>query len=386
MRVLWVSEYNVPTGFARVSKSLVKHLQKSLDITVLDYYEQQDSFASGVNVIGRKSVGDDFALARFIEEFGKYDAVFILNDVWNVAQYLTAIKQRRDSGMPNFKMPKIVTYTPVDAEFHDASWYKDFDIVTAPVTYTEFAKGVISEASSYIGDRMSVIPHGVDSDTFFKSQTNRSQIREHVYNTNAFNDSFIFMNANRNQPRKKLDITVRAFAEFLQVTKAKNAYLHLHCGLIDCGFNIPELINRFGVSNRIIVSGTSNQMQNVSSEFLNLYYNAADVGLNSSIGEGFGLTNTEHAVTGAPQIVPEHSACKELFKGLCQLAKAPTEVTLMETNTVGHIPDYKSMAKCMVRYYEDKFLLEKDGKKAMEYFSQDKFNWKIIADQFKKTF
>jgi glycosyltransferase involved in cell wall biosynthesis len=368
-----------------VSKSLIKHLQKEFDITVLDFYQEVDSFVGGVKVLGKKHKDDNLALRRFMDVCEGFDAIFFLNDVWNVGMYLRILKEKRNAAMGNFKLPKIVTYTPVDAEAHSPAWYMDFDIVSAPVTYTEFAKRVIYDAHSITGQRMNIIPHGIDTDVFFKSQTDRKKIREHVYQTNAFDDSFVFMNANRNQPRKRIDITVRAFAEFLKNTGAKNAFLHLHCGLIDYGFDIAELVKRFGVDHRVIVSGEK-MMQNVSSEHLNLYYNAADVGLNSSLGEGWGLTSCEHAVTGAPQIVPQHSACIELFGGLNLVAQANEEITLMESITVGRIPCYKAMAYQMGVYYNQPELLAEHGDAAMKRFTQEKYNWKNIAAQFSLLF
>lgn len=384
MKVLWISEYNLPTGFARVSKSLIKQLQKRLDITVLDWYEDKDSFVGGVKVLGKKTKLDAIGIQRMLDIYQQYDAIFILNDVWNIAKYLNAIKQGRSKTK---HLPKIFTYFPVDARQHNPDWYTDFNIVTEAVTYTNFAVDAICEAvnsnqTMNCAFNLSVIPHGIDGDVFFKSQSDKSAIREHVYNTNQLNDAFVFFNGNRNQPRKRLDITVRAFSEFLKSTKATDAYLHLHCGLLDYGLNIPELVKHFGVSDYVIVSGQEEAMQNVSSEMLNLYYNASDVGLNSSLGEGWGLVNVEHGMTGAPQIVPNHSACAEIYNGNAMLIDSPTEILFYESLTIGNIPDYKHMAVCMEKYYSDKRLRKKDGGAIKKHFSSPLYSWTSIAEQW----
>ena len=49
----------------------------------------------------------------------------------------------------------------------------------------------------------------------------------------------------------------------------------------------------------------------MKAERLNLLYNMCDVGLTTAMGEGWGLTSFEHVVTGAPQIVPDHTSFKE---------------------------------------------------------------------------
>ncbi len=381
MKILWISEYEIPSGFARVSKALIKQLQKRFDITVLDWYSEKESFVDGVKVLGKKSKEDKLGIEKMMNVYSGYDMIFILNDVWNIAKYLKALKSSKF-----FSVPKIAVYFPVDGTHHNAEWYKDFDIVTQAVTYTNFAAGVIKECTDALDSKLSIIPHGVDTDVFFKSQTDKASIREHVYGTKGLNDAFIFMNANRNQPRKKLDITVRAFAEFLKISGAADAYLHLHCGLVDYGVNIVELIKRFGVDDRIIVSTNESGMPNFSSEQLNLYYNAADVGLNSSMAEGWGLTNVEHAMSGAPQIVPNHSACKELYDGNALLIDSPTETVFYETITVGRIPDYRHMAKCMLAYYQNYELRTSHGDGLKNKFSQPEYSWSKIANDFGDLF
>ncbi len=383
MKILWISEYNMPSGFARVSKSLIKHLQKKSEITVLDWYADTDSFSHGVKVLGKKSKTDELAIKRLLEIYNDYDAIFILNDVWNIARILRALKN--DTKISR-KLPKIIPYFPVDAKLHSETWYRDFDIVSAPVTYTEFAKSVISQCAPQVAEKIQVIPHGIDSDTFFKSMTDKKVIRQYLYGTTQLNDAFIFMNANRNQMRKRLDITIRAFAKFLAATNAQNAFLHLHCGLTDYGYNIADLVKRLGIDEYILITGKTEGMQNISSELLNLYYNAADVGINSSMGEGWGLTNCEHAITGAPQIVPNHSAPRELFHNKAWLINSVQEMVFQETNTIGKVPDYIHMAAGMEQYWKDAELRQKHSALLADYFLQPQFNWTNISEKFYSLF
>jgi len=105
------------------------------------------------------------------------------------------------------------------------------------------------------------------------------------------------LNANRNQPRKRFDLTIQGFALFARGKPDKSVFLYCHCGLVDIGFNILELCVRYGIDDRLITSNSSKPLQSVPQDQLNLIYNACDVGLNTSIGEGWSLTNHEHAAT-----------------------------------------------------------------------------------------
>jgi len=50
-----------------------------------------------------------------------------------------------------------------------------------------------------------------------------------------------------------------------------------------------------------------------SDEAINQLYNAADIGINTSDGEGFGLCQLEHMYTGAPQIVTDVGAYRDFM-------------------------------------------------------------------------
>ena len=50
-----------------------------------------------------------------------------------------------------------------------------------------------------------------------------------------------------------------------------------------------------------------------SDEAINQLYNAADIGINTSDGEGFGLCQLEHMYTGAPQIVTDVGAYRDFL-------------------------------------------------------------------------
>jgi hypothetical protein len=52
---------------------------------------------------------------------------------------------------------------------------------------------------------------------------------------------------------------------------------------------------------------------------LNLLFNACDVGITTTMGEGWGQVSCEHGAAGAAQIVPDHTACAELWRGRGEL-------------------------------------------------------------------
>lgn len=403
-KILWVSEYCVNTGFSRVSESLIKQLAKRYAITVLDIYRSiqgkydvsyKPTPDTEIKVIGKSATGT-WSANNIIQEMSGYDCIFILQDIWNINKILHAIKE---SGKP---APPIVVYFPVDATDHDTEWYENIDIATHLVTYTEFAKKEVTHCidemvglsnAKKLKERVQIIPHGIDGETFFPfSPDAKNSLREEIYGSNAFNDHFIFLNANRNQPRKRLDITLASFKIFLQQIQASTnqpakAILHMHCGNTDDNhINVVKLSERYGIEKNIVVSHLGHGLPNWSEEKMNKLYNAADVGLNTGIGEGWGLCNTEHASIGKPQIVPAHSACLELFSETGITVKADMPYIQDKVMTTGKIVDTRQFAEEMIDLYSDKDEYSTIAKKSNSKFLSANYGWDKISEMWIKIF
>lgn len=382
-RILWVSEYNWNTGFSRVSENLIKHLKHEFDITVLDIYRniQKPQREDGIEIIGKLTDADTSCTERIKSIYWLFDAIFILNDVWNIYAMLNELQAVEG-------LPRIVIYFPVDAREHNPKWYSLFDMVSVPVTYTEFAKGVVLEAISFlpvelkskIEQSLTIIPHGIDHSTYFEIP-DKKELRRQFFRSDMFTDDFIFLNANRNQPRKRLDITMRAFTMLLkQYQGDRQLRLLMHSGNTDCSIDIGELATRYGIGKHVIRTSEGRGRPQVSEKGLNMIYNVCDAGLNTSIGEGWGLTNVEHAVTGAVQLVPRHSACIELFQDCGLLVDCEFEIMMDEIMTMGAVPSVTSMCKAMQIVVNDKELANYLKNKSLNKFSHPMYSWENLSN------
>ena len=164
-------------------------------------------------------------------------------------------------------------------------------------------------------DRVTVLPLGVDSQRFHR-------IDQHVAKRvlGFQEDDFVVLNMNRNSYRKQWNVTVAAFLKFLK-RQAMNPKIKLYCGCllkttdgydiertivtesIKLGLDYIRVLENHTFFNSMALCGTD--------EYVNVIYNACDVGLNTCCGEGFGLTNVEHACLEKPQIVSGVPALKE---------------------------------------------------------------------------
>jgi glycosyltransferase involved in cell wall biosynthesis len=147
---------------------------------------------------------------------------------------------------------------------------------------------------------------------------------------------------------------------------------------------------RYGFDTKLVLSTMENRIPSVSDEKLNIIYNATDVGINTSIGEGWGLVNWEHAATGKPQIVPNHSALTEIWQGSAKLIPTIMPQMIERVNTVGMVPDLRALISTLEWAYhdwryEDGKELKALGQKGYEHTQEERFTWQSVAKEFDKA-
>jgi D-inositol-3-phosphate glycosyltransferase len=381
-RFLAIGDQVAPTGFSQVLTNILLNLNR----------EEYEIHALGVNykgdphpypwsiypaLLGGTYGGHpDYMGFNRIEHFAgvDWDCIFILNDPWVINKYLELIKKYFVS-----KLPPIIAYFPIDAMELNPNWFSNFDIVTKIVTYTEFARNEILKVRPDLV--VEVVPHGIDLDIYKKIyKESRAELRQEAFSKSPeLWDAFIVLNANRNNPRKRFDLTIQSFALFAK-DKPDNVLLYLHTGLVDIGFNILELIQKYGLENRLITSNASKALQSVPEAQLNHIYNMCDIGLSTSIAEGWSLTNHEHAATGAPQVVPSHSALKELYTDCGITVPVYMWLTDREKNTLSGYVHPLHVAEELNKIYYNKELYNDISKKSIEKFGSIEYSWKYIVD------
>jgi glycosyltransferase involved in cell wall biosynthesis len=183
----------------------------------------------------------------------------------------------------------------------------------------------------------------------------------------------------RNQPRKRVDLTMEGFSLFAK-DKPSSVKLYMHMGVQDQGWNIVQLSYRFGIYNRLIITGTQNEIQEVPEGKLNYIYNSCDVGINTSVGEGWGLVAHEHAATGALQIVPDHSACRELFEDCGILIPARINNIHPGILTTGKLVVPEDVADALELAYSNEVLRAEFSEKGYKKFSSNEYTWKDVVN------
>ncbi len=287
---------------------------------------------------------------------------------------------------------KVVCYTTVEGAVVDQEMMATLDAADCCVFFSEFAR---EQAARCIPrPKLSVIPLGIDTDTFHPvgSQSDgkgrRAARRSLFPGALALLDAFIVLNANRPWARKRIDLTIEGFAIFSR-DKPAGVKLYLHHTL-SSEFerrSTQKLLKPFRVEDRVILGGTTAGEPASSAEQLNLLYNACDVGLNTAMAEGWGLVNFEHAATGAAQIVPGYGTCAEVWRGAAVPldTEAETVCLFAEHYTMNLVSAEQIAAKLESLYIDDEFRRQVAAA-GYRNATDPKYRWGNIARRWDELF
>jgi glycosyltransferase involved in cell wall biosynthesis len=390
--VLVVGDAAAPTGFGRVTSSIMTRLndrygfhQLGINYVNGPHGEPWPIFPASNGLRDRHGIKRIAGIINMIRPA----VVLIVNDPGLVAQYLDEISTLEHR-------PTVVAYMPIDSGPLPLDHVRGLASLERIIVYNQFAADTLQAASdevkaddpSFVLPPVSIIPHGVDTDVFrplFPHDGNVVRARkvarcELLPASESFADAFIVLNANRNQPRKRIDVTIAGFAQF--AAGKPDVSLYLHMGMTDLGWDIRELARRHGIMDQLIVTHDADCHPGSRPEQLNRIYNACDVGINTSEAESWGLTAFEHAATGAAQIVPGHTGTREIWEGAAEMLPPSLQVTSPGSLTNSALIDPQTVAATLEHLYQDAQLLQRRSLTAYQHATQSRYSWDTVAQSF----
>jgi len=208
------------------------------------------------------------------------------------------------------------------------------------------------------------------------------------------NDVCLFMNINRNHPRKHYDLLIMAFVDVMIRHPEKPLFLMCVCDNGEMGghclFDIftNELTKR-GIavepfSNRLI---QSSRHLTFTDEEMGLFYQVADVGVTCTDGEGFGLCAFESMGLGVPQVLPAILGHRDFCTHENSHLVEPTlrlYAPLSISPFGGEVPlvDFKQFAAAMEEYVMKPEMRAARGRAAAATVGQ--YTWPTVLSSFLK--
>jgi D-inositol-3-phosphate glycosyltransferase len=391
------------TGFGQVSRNILKVLYATgkYNFTCIGInhdgspYDQQKypyAIHPAVSPLSMNKVYEDvYGRQKFIDfaRTGNFDLVFMLQDTFIVESFLPTMLEMRDK-LPKDKKFPIIYYFPIDGE-PKKSWIENtVAMVDFPVTYTEYAK---KECLKHVPglDRMPIIYHGVDKSTFCPLPADVvADFKKQFFPKHS--EKFIVLNVNRNQPRKDLHRTFAAFKLFHE--KNPDTFLFINAQAADVGGNLLEIAEHYGLKydeDWACPSGQFNANQGYPIEVVNRIYNACDMGISTSLGEGFGLSMVEFMATKKPIVFPRNTALTEIigeneeYGYLCRSGATINDwicLGMPDNNLLRPLTDVVDLSEKMCYIYEH----QDEAKTKAELAYERVWTWEQVGEQWKDVF
>lgn len=404
-KVLFLATYPYQSnGYAKVANKITNYLANFYEVYYFGFSNYKDTYIPrdvhpSIKIIDvveeekKRDLKDAFGV-EIIEDVIKEiepDIVVIYNDIIVTCNHLNVLNRLRYEEEYDFK---VISYLDLVYEYEKPQ-YVDFVnrhtnliIVFSECWKNNLIKMGVSE------DKIKIAYHGLNENV---AKLDKKQCREDL----GLNENdFIILNANRNSYRKATYLTISSFLKFLKSFKNKNGIvpehlkLLLHCDMDNkTGYDILEIVKIECMRNELEYDKIINNHiirlveTRINDEKMNKLYNACDMGINTCVGEGFGLCSFEHISLGKPQVVSAVGAHKDIFNGYNEFMVAPSVEYYITPHTDAHVgfieicnsKDFSEKMISIYNYYKKYEIISNNFSNNMK----KKYNWENILKEFK---
>ena len=227
----------------------------------------------------------------------------------------------------------------VDAEPQNPQWINTYNSADSVFAYSEFGRDTMLSQCGNINFQDIASPAASQAFTPVPDK------KAHKESMGISADSIIIGTVMRNQKRKLYPDLFASFRKILDNTDRNDIYLYCHTYYPDVGWDIPELIQKYGLASRVLVTykckqcghksvdffqnsvqvcqkckGFSNQIVGINNPIdeveLSHIYNLFDVYVQYANSEGFGMPQLEAAHCGLPVISTYYSAMESVIDNI----------------------------------------------------------------------
>lgn len=308
----------------------------------------------------------------------KAKLIFLLNDLYILKNY-------RRLHIKN-KTYKLIAYAPLDGYISNPEYIDQLGFLDALVMYAPWAESEIKKAAQQfnfeLAQNILSIPHGIAQKVFYPQQIDNPQM---ILGKNYSEQTCYILNANRYNERKDLNTTLAGFVK-------AHPYFHRKTMLVLHTPNLHPLhltelennINSLGINDHVIINPLGNNY--VEDEQLNKLYNLCEIGLNTSLGEGWGLISFEHALCQKAQIVPDHTSPGDHWKNKAVLVPVVESVRLSTNPFDMRRIDSRHLANSLVHMVNDNSYRNNIADKCYHFAKSPAFSWDHVCDQWINLF
>jgi len=414
-RVLFVSEASwLPTGYSVYTKEVLSRLNdvEGIEVAEISCFADVESLKNNQRpwkAYANKPLKSDDTYQKYQNsptlQFGdmifnqacldfKPDFVMDIRDWW-----MCEFEQRS----PFRKFFHWAIMPTVDAFPQNDQWMNTYASADSVFSYSEFGRDVLLSQCEEL-NFVDIAPPSASH--HFKPVEDKDAHKESF---GISKDVTIIGTVMRNQRRKLYPDLFKCFRKTLDTTKNNNLFLHCHTYYPDSGWDIPGLIQQYGLSGRVTMTYKCRSCNNISvetfqnsmkfcnkcrsfnnhlvgvnnpidEEELAKVYNIFDLYVQYANSEGFGMPQLEAANCGIPVVSVRYSAMESIIDSIGAWGIDPLTLSIeCETGCNRAIPDNEALVNllCYITN-KDNVCLKEQGEKQRKK-SLAKYSWDSTA-------
>lgn len=301
MRILFHSaDPDCRTGYGIITKEIIARLRAAghyVRCGTKHLGLQWRTNADGLEIFD----GVDTLLVNQMLEDEHFDLLISFWDIWTM-----------DKKRP-FTKAKHIAWAPVDTEIIATQLISVCDQAREVVAMTQHGVREFARA----GIKASYIPLSIDTAAFTIKPQARAEVRAGL----GLTDENLLLGSvglNYGDDRKGFITLMMAFTEFIKKHPGARLFLHTLAnerGVMEGAFNYARIAERLGILDKVIFPPQKDYaIGRIDPSWLADYYNAFDVFVLPTKGEGFGLPIVEAQACGIPVIVTATTSGPELCR------------------------------------------------------------------------
>lgn len=333
------------------------------------------------------------------------DTIIIFND--NVVTSSIAKNIMNELGSDK-EMFKLVSYMDQVYPYQKKSYIEllnnHFDAIIA---FTPYWADIARKMGIKESIPIYTFPHGFDTNLYYPIPKSLCRMYLKMQANN-----FMVLNLNRNQPRKRWDLTIIAWAEFVEMHYQVNVLQKKIDGIavnehtsrpiklvvgtqMDGYWDLMDVLENEVKFRDVPFEYAKNTIHPVSSpqqlsdRDINILYNACDIGTSATGGEGYGLCQFEGIGVGQPQVASYIGGLKEFLEEDYSVIIKPSFGLYLDNKNKGiggkeELTDPHEFAKAFWGYLSDPDLVQKHSSLGRENLLTN-YRWECLVQYFYKT-
>jgi glycosyltransferase involved in cell wall biosynthesis len=223
------------------------------------------------------------------------------------------------------------------------------------------------------------IYNGIDISNEVKEKPSKSKVFG-----NTKDDDFIFFSMGVNSKRKRLDLSIEAFAKFLKKIPEdkRNKYkLYIHTNVNSTGgggTDLGTMVVRLGLSGHVMFSKELTENKFLDKKELYRKIRACDCCIGLSCGEGFWYAGAESMFNKIPVIYGDYGGHTSYLEGIGVPVKLKTLINAEHSYIKWGLMDVEDAAQKMLYVVNSKEELKENVEKGYK-FAKEEFDWEVVS-------